>query len=50
MNALLNARFQNAAENGFGRRPESAIFVKDFALPEPPNLKFFPALRAGFKA
>ena len=39
---------QNAAENGFGRRPGSAIFVKDFALPEPQNLKIFPALRAGF--
>ena len=39
---------QNAAENGFGRRPGSAIFVKDSALPEPQNLKIFPALRAGF--
>ena len=39
---------QNAAENGFGRRPGSAIFVKDFALPEPLNLKMSPALRAGF--
>ena len=38
---------QNAAENGFGRRPGSAIFVKDFALPEPLTLEFFPALRAG---
>ncbi len=26
------------------------LFVKDFALPEPQNLKFFPALRAGLKA
>ncbi len=33
---------QNAAENGFGRRPGSAIFVKDFALPEPQNLKISP--------
>ncbi len=39
---------QNAAENGFGRRLGSAIFVKDFALPEPQNLKISPALRAGF--
>ena len=39
---------QNAAENGFGRRPGSVIFVKDFALPEPQNLKIPPALRAGF--
>ena len=36
---------QNAAENGFGRRPGSATPVKDFALPEPPNLKIPPALR-----
>ena len=28
--------------------PGSAIFVKDFALPEPLNLKISPALRAGF--
>ncbi len=42
---------QNSAENGFGRRPGSAIFVKDVALPEPlepQNLKICPALRAGF--
>ena len=40
----------NAAKRRVLAAPGSAIFVKDLALPELPNVKFFPALRAGFKA
>jgi hypothetical protein len=41
---------QNVAKIQVWAAPGSAIFVKDFAIPEPQNLMFFPALRAGFKA
>ena len=43
-------RVQNVAKTQAWAAPGSATFGKGFALPEHQNLKFFPALRAGFEA
>jgi hypothetical protein len=47
---MLQKMLQNVAKTPVWAAPGSAIFVKDFALPEPQKLTIFPALRAGFKA